>query len=100
MCIGVPMVVIEDGGDFALCEDHAGQRAEVDMRLVGAQAPGTWLLTFMNAARSVMDAVEAQQVADALRAVALALNGESIDHLFADLIDREPQLPDFAKQNS
>ena len=98
MCIGIPMCVVEDRGDDALCETLYGKTELVDMRLTGAQPVGTWLLTFMNAARSVMTEVEAKQVGDALQALELAMRGENVDHLFADLVDREPQLPDFLKE--
>ncbi|AHF04389.1 hydrogenase [Marichromatium purpuratum 984] len=93
MCIGVPMEVIESGPCWAWCVDGE-QRRRVDMRLVGEQPPGTWVLVFLDSARELMDPGEAQRVRDALLAVELALAGESVDHLFADLIGREPQLPE------
>ncbi|GAB0150030.1 MULTISPECIES: HypC/HybG/HupF family hydrogenase formation chaperone [Marichromatium] len=93
MCIGVPMEVIESGPCWAWCVDGE-RRLRVDMRLVGEQPPGTWVLVFLESAREVMDAGEAQRVRDALLAMRLALDGESVDHLFADLIEREPQLPE------
>jgi len=38
------------------------------------------------------------QIADALEAMRLAMQGETqFDHLFADLAGREPQLPEFLK---
>ena len=101
MCIGIPMQVIRadadaDGrGDFALCGEAApGER--VDMRLIGAQPVGTWILNFNGAARRVLDADEAAQIRDALGALDAALRGDvaGIDALFADLVNREPQLPD------
>lgn len=94
MCIGIPMVVVEQQGDWALCQRRdGGATASIDMRLIGGQPPGTWVLTFMDAARSVLDAAEAQQVDNALDALEMALRGENVDHLFADLVDREPELP-------
>lgn len=101
MCIGIPMQVIRadadgDGrGDFALCGENApGER--VDMRLIGTQPVGTWILNFNGAARRVLDADEAAQIRDALGALDAALRGDvaGIDALFADLVNREPQLPD------
>lgn len=101
MCIGIPRQVIApdadgDGrGDFALCGDDAAP-VRLDMRLVGAQPVGTWVLDFNGAARRVLDANEAAQIRDALVALDAALRGDTagIDAMFADLIGREPQLPE------
>lgn len=99
MCIGIPMRVVEPGAFTAQCEDaRGGGRAEIDMRLVGPQAAGTWVLTFLGAAREVVDAAEAALIADALQALDVAMaGGTPPEHLFADLIAREPELPDFLK---
>ncbi|WP_374384241.1 HypC/HybG/HupF family hydrogenase formation chaperone [Dongia sp.] len=97
MCIGIPMRVISGNGFAALCEG-SGRRAEIDMRLVGAQQPGTWVLTFLGAAREILDAEEAQRIADALLALEISMRGGTPpEALFADLIDRTPQLPDFLR---
>jgi hydrogenase assembly chaperone HypC/HupF len=95
MCIGVPMRVTDLLGDgmAALCRSRGGATETIDLSLTGPVPVGTWLLTFIGAARSVLTAQEAAQVADALEALDIALAGGSVDHLFADLIDREPQLP-------
>ncbi|MDX8128174.1 HypC/HybG/HupF family hydrogenase formation chaperone [Methylomonas sp. OY6] len=97
MCIGIPMQVIESRGDAALCE-YRGQTTLIDMMLVGEQVAGTWLLVFLDAAREVISAERAAQIADALEAMRLAMQGETnFDHLFADLVDREPELPEFLR---
>jgi hydrogenase assembly chaperone HypC/HupF len=95
MCIGIPMQVQSVTGNGALCQRRggAGPVETIDIRLLDGVQPGDWLLTFLGAARSVLTAAEAAQVDDALAALSLALDGGSVDHLFADLIDREPQLP-------
>ncbi len=95
MCIGLPMKLIEvlDDGAAALCESRAGATETIDLSLVGPLIPGAWVLTFMGAARSVLEEAEALLVADALEALVVAAEGGSVDHLFSDLIDREPQLP-------
>ncbi|NEV63410.1 HypC/HybG/HupF family hydrogenase formation chaperone [Thiorhodococcus minor] len=93
MCIGVPMQVIESGPVWAWCDD-GGERQRVDMQLVGAQPPGAWVLVFLGVAREVMGETQALRVRDALAAMQAAMAGESVDHLFADLVDREPQLPE------
>lgn len=96
MCIGVPLQVqvLESDGAFAWCGDGVASE-RLDLRLVGAQAVGTWVLNFQGAARRVLDPSEALQIRDALRALQAALDGDeqAIGALFADLVEREPQLP-------
>ena len=93
MCLGIPMQVLETGDGSALCEGM-GERRQISTLLVGDQPPGTWLLTFLDAAREVLTAEDAAKRTDALTAVSMVMNGETdIDHLFADLIDREPTPP-------
>lgn len=94
MCLGVPMQVIRCEGEKALCIEGE-QELWVDTSLVGQQAPETWLLVFLGAAREVIDPLKARQMKDALRAVAAVMSGQTadIDSLFADLAEREPQLP-------
>jgi hydrogenase expression/formation protein HypC len=95
MCIGIPMQVVSCETGFALCEGMGEQR-RVNTLLVGEQPPGTWLMVFLDSAREVLSETDAQQITAALQALDLAMRGDtSIDHLFADLVDREPQLPDF-----
>ena len=60
--------------------------------------PGTWVLVFLDAAREVLSARDAARIGDALKALALIGRGETdVDHLFADLIGREPELPEHLK---
>jgi hydrogenase expression/formation protein HypC len=64
--------------------------------LVEEQPVGSWLLVFLDTAREVISAEAAARIADALKAVSLTMMGETgVDHLFADLVSREPPLPDF-----
>lgn len=98
MCIGVPMRVMGEGEFQCLCEGSGGQQALVDMRLVGNQSLGTWVLVFRDAAREVLDEERAGQIAAALEGLGLAMSGElDVDEWFADLVGREPQLPEFLK---
>ncbi len=96
MCIGLPMKVVEASPGHALCEG-LGERRQIDMRLVGDQPPGTWVLVFLDAAREVVTEAEATLVAQALEALNLAIDGAAsttdIDRLFPDLARREPELP-------
>ena len=94
MCIGVPMRVVSGDGGMAWCEGR-GERAELDMLLVGAQPVGTWVLAFQGAARRVMSEEEALHASSALDALDAALAGETdLARFFPDLADREPQLPE------
>jgi hydrogenase expression/formation protein HypC len=96
MCIGIPMQVMEIAGDGAAwCMGRDG-RARIDMALVGPQPPGTWLLTFIGAAREVMTPEAAARTDAALDALAAVLAGDTstLDDAFADLVSREPQLPE------
>lgn len=96
MCLGLPVQVIECGEHFARCQGRQGE-VRIDIALVGEQAPGTWLLCFLDAAREVIQAERAAAVNAALDAVhAAGEGGTDFSAFFADL-DREPQLPDFLR---
>jgi hydrogenase assembly chaperone HypC/HupF len=97
MCIGLPMQIVEPRGRHALCS-YGGEAREIDLALVGEQPAGAWVLVFLDAAREVISAEQAAKTADALRALSLVMQGEtSVDHLFADLVGREPELPPHLK---
>jgi hydrogenase expression/formation protein HypC len=97
MCIGIPMRIIETEQGTALCQTRDGNETkQVDMLLVGDLPKDSWVLVFLDAAREVLDEETAHQISDALTALDMAMQGNGeVDHLFADLVDREPQLPDF-----
>ncbi|MEZ5626576.1 MAG: HypC/HybG/HupF family hydrogenase formation chaperone [Rhodocyclaceae bacterium] len=99
MCIGEPMQVTAAGAMHARCRDRHGREHDIDLLLTGAQPAGVWLLTFLGAAREVIDAGRANAVARALDALDALARGEAADlnAAFADLLEREPQLPDFLK---
>jgi hydrogenase expression/formation protein HypC len=98
MCLGIPYRIIESTAWVARCAGPGGEQ-EIDLSLVGAQPPGTWLLTFLGAAREVIDADRAAAINNALAALDAAMTGDTarIDALFADLTGREPMLPDHLK---
>lgn len=95
MCLGIPMQVIEMTGTHAALCEGMGEQKSIDMSLVGEQPAGAWLVTFLGAAREVIGAQEALQITDALQAVDNIMQGDahSVDKLFADIIERGPQLP-------
>lgn len=94
MCVGIPMQLAEPAGPGAAwCEGRDG-RTLVDIRLVGEQPAGTWLLVFQRAAREVLDPERARDIAAALEGLEAALRGDGgVERFFADLVDREPELP-------
>ena len=94
MCMGIPFEVVETGMLTARCRSRRGE-AIIDMRLVGDQPPGTHVLVFIDAAREVITAELAGQIADALEALEKVMAGQTdIDHLFADLVARDPAMQD------
>jgi hydrogenase expression/formation protein HypC len=96
MCLGIPVQVLECGEHFARCAGRDGE-VRIDLSLVGEQPPGTWLLTFLGAAREVIAAERAVTISAALAALAAAHDGATdFSAFFADL-DREPQLPAFLR---
>lgn len=97
MCIGIPLRITSADGLAAQGERRDGTVQDIDLSLVGPQAVGTWVLAHLGAARSVLTDEEARQIDDALAAAEAVQRGENIDHLFADLIGREPTLPDHLK---
>lgn len=103
MCLALPMKVIRMEGTTALCQGRNGVE-RVDTLITGKLEPGQWILSFLGAAREVIDAERAAQVEDALTALESILHGngstEALIHAgFADLIGREPQLPEFLRPN-
>lgn len=86
------MRVVAGDDVSAVCERRGDQR-RVSLMLIGPQPADTWVLVHLDSAVRVLDADAARLIDDALDGVAAALEGRDFDHLFADLIDREPELP-------
>ncbi len=93
MCLGVPMTIVESGEFSALCQRGDEQR-RVSLLLIGPQQVGTRILVHIDSAIRPLDDEEAAQLDQALNGLAAALRGENFDSAFADLIEREPQLPE------
>jgi hydrogenase expression/formation protein HypC len=96
MCIGFPMTVLNGDAFEARCE-RRGETQRVSMLLIGAQAPGVKILVHLGSATRLLDDLEASQIDDALDALEEALRGQNVDHRFADLVAREPELPEFLR---
>jgi hydrogenase expression/formation protein HypC len=93
MCIGIPMLVLSAREGEAICE-RRGERKTLNTLLLGDVVPGDFVLAFQGSAVRVLSAEEAAQTDAALDALQAALAGaDDVSHLFADLVDREPELP-------
>ena len=98
MCLGIPMRITEVEGGRAACEGR-GERRRVDVRRIDAPAVGDWELVFHAVARERLSEERAREVGSALDALEAALAGETdLDRHFADLVDREPQLPEHLRK--
>ena len=65
----------------------------IDLSLCAGAVPGDWLLNFLGAARSVIDANEAAQITAALGGLRALMQGGDLGDAFADLEARSPSLP-------
>jgi hydrogenase expression/formation protein HypC len=92
MCVGIPMRILSVDGIAARATDGTAETL-VDLSLTGPLVPGTWVLTFLGAAREVIDAAEAQKIAAALGALRAVMAGGSAGDAFADLEAAGPRLP-------
>jgi hydrogenase expression/formation protein HypC len=98
MCIGIPMQVVSCADGIAVAEGR-GRRERLNLMLTGDQPPGAWVLAYQGSAVRVMSADEARQTAAALDALDAALDGSrELGAFFADLVDREPELPAHLKE--
>jgi len=93
MCLGVPMTVIEGDDVTALCA-RGDERRRVSVLLLGKQEVGAKVLVHIDSAVRVLDDEEAALIDKALVGLEAAMRGEDFESAFADLIDREPQLPE------
>lgn len=97
MCIGLPMTVVETDEFSALCE-RRGQIERISTLLIGKQEVGARLLVHLGSAVRLLDPAEADAIDRALDGLAAASEGGAFEHLFADLIDREPELPEHLRK--
>jgi hydrogenase expression/formation protein HypC len=85
MCIGIPMRVLESSPFSALCEGR-GETRRLDMLLVGEQAPGTWVLAFIDQARQVLEPDAVGPINEALDVLEAVINGSpDIEERLANL---------------
>ena len=95
MCLGIPMQVVTAEDMAATCRGRQGDQ-RIDVALVAPVEPGEWLLTFLGAARSRLEADEAARIDRALDALEAIEGGQAIDvaSYFADLVAGAPELPE------
>ena len=100
MCLGIPMQVIEVHESSALCEGRNGQQL-INTMLLQKVEVGQWLMTFLDAGRDVIDAEQAALANAALDALQALAEGSEVDmdRYFADLVNREPTLPEFMRKD-
>ncbi|GAA5066570.1 HypC/HybG/HupF family hydrogenase formation chaperone [Roseibacterium beibuensis] len=92
MCVGIPMQILSRDGIAATARDGDSERL-IDLSLTGPLAPGTWVLTFLGAAREVLPEDEAQKIRAALDGLGALMAGGELGDAFADLESRGPTLP-------
>ena len=86
-------------GAMAVCV-RRGARERISLALVDLPPPGTWILAWQGTAVRTMTPQEAADTTAALDALAAVMAGEGdVDAYFADLADREPQLPPHLQGN-
>lgn len=93
------MQVIEANENSAVCVGRNGRQV-INTMLLGRVEVGQWLMTFLDAGREVIDEQRAGMVNAALDGLqALSEGGEvNLDLFFADLVNREPTLPEFLRK--
>lgn len=92
MCVGIPMRILSVDGIAARAAGEEGE-ATIDLSLTGPLEPGTWVLTFLGAAREAIDAEEAARIGAALGALRAIMRGEAMGDAFADIEAGGPRLP-------
>jgi hydrogenase expression/formation protein HypC len=97
MCIGTPFCLSE-AGEFSATGVARHEQRMLSLLLTGPLQAGDWVLAQGDLAIRVIDAREALLIANALEACAAAELGGDFEAGFADLIGREPQLPEWLRQ--
>ena len=93
MCLGIPMQIVAAEGMAAVCRNAGGDQ-QVSLALTGPLPVGQHVLVYLGSAVRALEPDEAMQISDAIDALGAAMAGQPFEHLIADLIEREPQLPD------
>lgn len=93
MCVGIPMKIVAVD-QFRAQADDGVEIHVIDLALTGSLPVGTWVLTFLGAAREVLDEANALKIKDAVDALRAVMAGDAqTTDAFADIEARGPQLP-------
>lgn len=92
MCLGLPMQLTAKDGNKGRALYQGGPE-NVDLSLTPEAAPGDFLLVFLGTAREVVSEAFAREVEAAHAALLSVMNGGDAEAGFADLVNREPELP-------
>ncbi|MEM0953712.1 MAG: HypC/HybG/HupF family hydrogenase formation chaperone [Pseudomonadota bacterium] len=94
MCLGLPLQVTTVLSDTVCVCSADGDSRKINTALLEEPPQhGDWVLVHVDIAIRALSAAEAQQIGNALRAVTAAASGNAYEHLIADLVEREPELP-------
>ena len=97
MCIALPLKITEFIPPHRAVCDAGGERQTVDVSLLDGLVVGDWVSVHRGIAVARMEDVDARRILDALSALDRVQAGDTdVDHLFADLVNREPQRPPLA----
>lgn len=92
MCLGVPLRLIAVDGIVGRALNGPDEEL-VDLSLEPDARPGDWVLSFLGAARGILQESEALAIRAALRGLASVMAGGPAGAAFADLDSRSPTLP-------
>lgn len=92
MCLGVPMRITAVDGIAGQAQGDHGPSL-IDLSLTPDVRPGDWVLTFLGAAREIIDEVRAAQISAALNGLQSLMQGGDLGDAFADLEQTGPRLP-------
>lgn len=91
MCIGIPMQILSADGIVATARE-GDREVLIDLSLTGPLPPGTWVLTFLGAARDTLTEGDARKITAAVDALRAVMAGGDVGDAFADL-EGGPTLP-------
>lgn len=93
MCLGIPMRIVSRDGIAAQAAAEGETPQLIDLSLTPDAQAGDWVLTFLGAAREVLDPSEAAKISAALEGLRSLMAGGDLGGAFADLEARAPELP-------
>lgn len=94
MCIALPLKITELLSPHQAVCDDAGGPLSVDISLLEGLCVGDWVSVHRGTAVARMTDADARRILDALSALDRVRAGDTeVDHLFADLVNREPPRP-------